>query len=117
MLPKYTQSTYKHNIFLLAYSILQQLFQDGPTIPIIHITKKLNIWGAYIWRSCQFCRHMLSGRWVRNWGIQSHLCSTYRGLWALTAQASQDQALGSTPTFFSSQNIFIPSWGKVLFLG
>ena len=31
----------------------------------------------------KFWRHILSGCQVCNWGIQYHLCSTYRGLWGL----------------------------------
>ena len=56
----------------------------------------------------EFWRHVLSGCQVCDWGIQYHLCSTYRGLWglvvvrllwlsgrALAAQARD--VLGSTP--------------------
>ena len=31
----------------------------------------------------EFWRHILSGCQVCDWGIQYHLCSTYRGLWGL----------------------------------
>ena len=35
------------------------------------------------WPLTEFWRHMLSGCQVCDWGIQYHLCNTYKGLWGL----------------------------------
>ena len=66
------------------------------------------LWGLVVVWLSWFSRHILSGCRVCDWGIQYHLCSTYRGLWGLVvvwlvwlsgrALAAQARGvLGSTP--------------------
>ena len=44
----------------------------------------LSWWWEFSGKSImEFWQHMLSGCQVCDWGIQYHLCSTYRGLWGL----------------------------------
>ena len=47
----------------------------------------------------EFWRHILSGCQVCDWGIQYHLCSTYRGLWGVggcPAVVAQGQSTGGS---------------------
>ena len=52
----------------------------------------------------EFWRHTLSGCQVCNWGIQYHLCSTYRGLWGLAVVRLS----------WLSGRALLPAWGKIL---
>ena len=52
--------------------------------PSNHLAWALSWWRGFSSQPLtEFWRHILSGCQVCDWGIQFHLCSTYRGLWGL----------------------------------